>query len=204
MKKISFETWKRRKHYEFFKDVDIPQYNVCLNINVTNFLKFVKQNNISFYYSMIYICTYNMNEMEEFRYKIRDKEIILYDKLHPTFTDMTTDENLFKIVRLEMQGDIIEFANAAKHIANNQFYNSKFEHDEIIAFSCVPWISFTSILNEIMLNKEDSVPKIIFGKYFDQEDKILLPVSIEVNHKLIDGIHLGKYIENLQQHVDKF
>ncbi|GAA0090534.1 chloramphenicol acetyltransferase [Paraclostridium bifermentans] len=206
MQYINFDTWSRQNHFKFFEKVDNPQFNICFNLNVTNFLKFVKENKLSFYYSMIYASTYIMNEIEDFRYKIRNGKIILHDKLQPSFTDMNKDENLFKIVTLDIGNSIIKFSNEAKQVSISQekyFPETILNQDELIYFSCIPWISFTSISNEIVMNKEDSIPRISFGKYFNQDDKILIPYSIQVNHMLLDGVHVGKYIERLQQFLDE-
>ncbi len=206
MQSINFDTWKRKNHYKFFEKVDNPQFNICANIDVTNFLKFVKENKLSFYYSMIYASTYVMNEIQDFRYKIRDGEVIFHDKLKPSFTDMSPGEDLFKIVTLDLGDDIVEFSHSAKKVSSNQkeyFVQTDFEQDELIYFSCIPWISFTSISNEIIMNKEDSIPRISFGKYFSEGDSILMPYSIQVNHMLLDGVHVGKYMERLQQFINE-
>jgi chloramphenicol O-acetyltransferase len=47
---------------------------------------------------------------------------------------------------------------------------------------------------------EDSVPKIIFGKYEVEGGRVRLPVSVEVHHALMDGVHVGRYFERLQEH----
>lgn len=207
MKYIDFNDFERREHYKFFEKVDNPQFNVCMNIDITNFLSFVKSNKLSFYYSMIYASTYVMNEIEAFRYKIREGKIILHDSLQPSFTDMESDKSLFKIVTLPLKEDIIEFSNSAKEASRNQkeyFPRITEDQDKLIYFSCIPWISFTSISNEIVMNKEDSIPRISFGKYFMKNDRVLLPYSIQVNHMLLDGIHIGRYVEKLQAFIDEF
>ncbi|PSM03479.1 chloramphenicol acetyltransferase, partial [Clostridium botulinum] len=116
-------------------------------------------------------------------------------------------KNLFKIVTLPLKKDIIEFSNYARETSINQkeyFPKIAENQDKLIYFSCIPWISFTSISNEIVMNKEDSIPRISFGKYFKQGNKVLLPYSVQVNHMLLDGIHVGKYIEKLQNFINKF
>lgn len=205
MKYINFNTWKRKEHYKFFSFADNPQFNICTNLDVTHFLSFVKNNNISFYYSMIYSSTHVMNEIEDFRYKIRDKKIILHDYLQPSFTDISTGDNLFKIVSIDIEDDIIDFSNAARKKSANQnkyFAQKSPDEDKFIYFSCIPWISFTSISHPIVINKYDSIPKISWGKYFKQDNKMLLPYSIQVNHMLLDGIHVGNYIQSLQKFID--
>lgn len=206
MKYINFDTWERKEHYKFFENVDKPQFNICFNLDITRFLSFVQNKNLSFYYSMIYASTYVMNEIEDFRYKIRDGKIILHDSLMPSFTDMGHKENLFKIVSMPLEDNIIDFSNKAKDFSINQkeyFPKIKEDQDKLIYFSCIPWISFTSITNELVMNKEDSIPRISFGKYFNQNDKILLPYSIQVNHMLLDGVHVGEYVEMLQKFIDQ-
>ncbi|MEW9094680.1 MAG: chloramphenicol acetyltransferase [Clostridiaceae bacterium] len=206
MKYIDFDNWNRKEHYKFFESVDNPQFNICMNLNVTNFLRFAKENNLSFYYSMVYASTYVMNQIEDFRYKIRDGKIILHESLQPSFIHMGPEENLFKIVTLPLNNSINEFSNVAKEMSKSQkeyFPEVNIDQDKLIYFSCIPWISFTSISNEIVMNKEDSIPRISFGKYFTQDNKILLPYSIQVNHMLLDGIHVGKFIEQLQKFIDE-
>ena len=59
----------------------------------------------------------------------------------------------------------------------------------------IPWISFTSFTHARKPAKEDSVPKIVFGKYTKKNDSVKMPVSVEVHHSLMDGIHVGKFFE---------
>lgn len=207
MKYIDFDTWRRKEHYKFFSGADYPQFNICMNIDITNFLVFVKAKKISFYYGMIYASTFVMNEMEDFRYKIRDGKIILHDTLKPSFIDMDQEDTLFKIVTLDLEEDIITFSNTAKKKSEEQkeyFPKLNEIEDDLIYYSCIPWISFTHISNEITINKEDSIPRISWGKYFRNDDKVLLPYSIQVNHSLLDGIHVGKFIQRLQKYLDSF
>lgn len=36
------------------------------------------------------------------------------------------------------------------------------------------------------------------GKFYEKDDKILLPLAIQVHHAVCDGFHVGKLIEALQ------
>jgi len=42
------------------------------------------------------------------------------------------------------------------------------------------------------------------GKYFTSGEQILLPFSVQVNHTLADGLHVGRYVEKLQAYLDAF
>lgn len=207
MEYIDFETWPRKQHFEFFHTMDYPQFNVCLNIDVTHFLAFVKEHGISFYYAMGFASTKIANEVDNFRYRIRGEQVILHDKVHPSFTDMSADSDLFKIVTVELGGDIVQFAHKAKEQSEQQkayfiFENAE-ERDDVLYITCVPWFSFTQITHPIALNKDDSVPRISWGKYFRQGEKWMMPFSVQASHALMDGVHVGKYVSKLQEYIDR-
>ena len=210
MKTIDIDNWKRKDHYNFFHSMDFPQYNTCANIDVTNFYNFVKKKKIPFYYAMIYAATIATNEVVNFRYRIRENCVVLHENLHPSFTYLDDneeeEEELFKIVLAEMKDNIVEYAEYAEEKAKNQnIFFTLDEHggrDDLLYMSCIPWISFTGISHTITLNRDDSVPRISWGKYFKENDKILLPFSVQVHHGLVDGVHVGKYFKKLQEYLD--
>ncbi len=209
MKYIDIENWKRRGHYEFFHRMDYPQFNICMDIDVSNFVKITKQKGLSFYYSMIFASTTVINQIENFKYRIRDDKVVLHDKIHPSFTDMNKDErdDLFKLITVGLSDDIYEFEKIAKEASENQKdyfgLDKLIGRDDLIYITCIPWISFTHISHTISLNKNDSVPRISWGKYYKQGEKIWLPFSVQVNHSFIDGYHVGKYVERLQEFINE-
>jgi Chloramphenicol O-acetyltransferase len=210
MQTIDLENWKRREHFEFFYRMDYPQYNICANIDVTHLLYFVKENKIPFYYAMIYSVMKVTDQSENFRYRVREnKQVVLHDKLHPSFTDMSADatDDLFKFVTLDMQDDLFKFVKLAKETSEKQKlyfdYAPMIGRDDFIYITCIPWISFTHLSHTISINRNDSVPRISWGKYFEQEGKVLLPFSVQVHHAFVDGVHVGQYIEKLQKYLNQ-
>jgi chloramphenicol O-acetyltransferase type A len=204
MEYIDMEKWPRKEHFRFFQGMDYPQTNVCMNLDITHFLEFVKENHLSFYYSMIFAATHTANEIDSFRYRIRGDGVVLHDRVHPSFTDLSEGSELFKFVTLEMEGDIISFSNHTKEVSRNTKENLSNENrDDLIYYTCLPWISFTSVCHALTLGKEDSIPRISWGKYFRDGEKVLLPFSVQVNHSLLDGFHIGKYVNRLQEYIDQ-
>ncbi|MCT4587216.1 MAG: CatA-like O-acetyltransferase [Carboxylicivirga sp.] len=45
----------------------------------------------------------------------------------------------------------------------------------------------------------DSCPKITFGKMTDEHGVKTMPVSIHVHHALVDGYHVGQFVEKYQR-----
>jgi len=203
---VDLNNWDRKEHFNFFHRMDYPQFNICANIDVTNFLRYVRENELLFYYAMIHTSTYIANQTVNFRYRIREGNVILHEKIHPSFTEIEDGNDLFKFVTVEMKDDIFEFNKYAEEKAKNQktyfALNELFGRDDFIYITCIPWISFTHLSHTISLNKDDSVPRISWGKYFMENKKVLLPFSVQVNHALVDGVHIGQYLTELQNYID--
>ncbi|HWT26742.1 MAG TPA: chloramphenicol acetyltransferase [Mobilitalea sp.] len=208
MKIIDINTWNRAEHYQFFKGMDYPQYNICMNIDITHFLDCVKKKKLPFYYAMIYASSTVLNEFEEFRYRIHNDQVVLHDRVHPSFTDMSKDTDLFKIVTINLDGTMEEFIDVAKKKSEEQkeyFPMADMAgRDDLIYITCIPWISFTHLSHTINLKQEDACERISWGKYFVQEEKTLLPFSVQVNHAFVDGYYVGRYVERLQEYLDNF
>ena len=63
-------------------------------------------------------------------------------------------------------------------------------------------MSFTSFQHAINYNPIDSVPRITWGKFFNEGKNIKMPLSVQVHHAVVDGRHVGQYFqlfENLIQ-----
>jgi chloramphenicol O-acetyltransferase type A len=73
------------------------------------------------------------------------------------------------------------------------------ERDDMVHFTVLPWVSFTSFSHARNWRREDSVPKIAFGKFTRENENILLPISVEVHHALMDGLHVGRFLARLEE-----
>ncbi len=208
MEIIDLKTWDRTIHFNFFRRMDYPQYLICSNIEITNFLRKLREKNVSFYYGMIYAATYALNQVKEFKYRIRGDKVVLHDKIHPSFTDMTEGSEMFKMVTVDMEVNIENFVSKAEKKANSQkdyfVIKDVGGRDDLIYITCIPWISFTNLSHTISFNKDDSVPRLAWGKYFEENGKVLMPFSVQAHHSFVDGIHMGKYFDALQKYLDEF
>lgn len=206
MKIIDLSTWERAEHYHFFRQADYPQYSICANVDITHFLQFTKATGLPFYYAMIFAATTVLNDVEAFKYRIRGDKVVLHDTVHPAFTDMSKGSELFKYVTVNLEKDIFAFAKTAKEYAEKQtsfMVPSEEQRDDLTYITCIPWVSFTGMTHTITLNKDDSVPRLSWGKYFRDGAKTLMPFSVQANHSFVDGLHMGRYYDQLQQYLNE-
>lgn len=197
---IDQRRWPRKAHYDFFAPMSDPFYTLTFPVDVTPLRRYVRARGLSFYYAMVYAVTRAMDGVEAFRYRIRGEEIVLHDRLVPSFTDLRPGEDLFYIVTLEAGDDLEEFCRRARALSRAQtaFIDSgRWAVDEQIFFTCLPWFPVTALTNEKDLDPEDSVPRVSWGKYQERDGRVELLVSVELNHRLVDGVHVGKFYEAL-------
>lgn len=199
---IDRKTWKRNMHCQIFQNALEPQYCISLELDITNFLKMVKENGYSFTFSFIYAVCRCANEIEEFRYRFLDGEVVLYDRIHTSFTYLDPETELFKFVSVPMQPDMEAYIRAAKEKVKNQkeYFETPPANDEF-SFSALPWISYTHISHTISGNG-NAVPLFDWGKFYKRDGKMLLPFSVQAHHSFVDGIHVGKLVEKLQNYLN--
>ena len=204
MRKIEKSTWDRRELYEFFSGVSDPFYMVSFTVDVTELKAFTKRHDCSFYYSLIYLCCEALKSADNFLYTCRDGEIYLLDEREPSFTDRKANSELFHIVSLPAHGDILAFCHAAKETSRAQkdFIDMKSEGDHLAYFSCLPTLRMTALTNEFDRLSPDfaesNIPRIAWGKYTENRGRLELTMSMEVNHRFIDGLHIEKFASRLE------
>lgn len=201
---IDFETWKRKEYCQIYRSAVQPQYCVSFELDVTNFKKRVKENNWSFTMAFIFAVTKCANEIEEFRYRFLDGEVVLYESIDTSFTYLDKETELFKVVNVPMQDTIEKFIQLAVSTAENQkeHFTGPVEND-VYQFSALPWITFKHISHTDFGNREKAQPIFDWGKYHEKEGKLMMPFAVQVHHAFVDGIHIGKLADKLQRYMDE-
>lgn len=201
MRNIDIDSWSRKYHYEFFKEFDFPHFNIGSNLDISLIYNFCKNNNFSLFKTIIFATTITANNIKEFKYRIRENTVIEHDQVHPSYTISSKDQT-FNFCTVNFDRDYSNFVKNTEE--TEQIVKEKSdlaiekERDDLIYMTCIPWISFTTITHPIHSKPADSVPKIAWGKYIKENNRILLPYAVQANHALVDGLHTGKFINYLQ------
>jgi chloramphenicol O-acetyltransferase type A len=205
MKFVDTEKWNRKDHYNYFKELDYPHFNICGNIDITKFYRYIKDNKSPFFISFLYVATKTANNIKEFRFRIREDKIVEHEIVNPSFTIMTENE-VFSFCTSKFIDEFNDFkTNTSKKIEetkNNVIIEDEPGRDDLLYITSIPWISFTNITHPIQMNPVDSIPRIAWGKYFEENGKIKLPLSVQVHHALVDGVHVGQYFNTIQEILD--
>lgn len=205
MEYIDLENWPRRQHFEYFNAVDYPHFNLCANVNIGTLYAAVKKAKLSFFPVFIYVASRSANEIKEFRYRIRGDQVVEHAAVHPSVTIPVEDE-LFSFCPIPYSCDFAAFmAGAEAAIARfkaDPTLKDEPGRDDYLFMTTIPWVSFTGIMHPIHMHPVDSVPRIAWGKYFEEQDVLKMPVSVQLHHAVADGLHAGKYYMKLQHYLD--
>lgn len=205
MEIIDYDSWGRRAQSDLFKDIGIPFYSVTTELDVAPLYKRCKAEGLSFYHAMIYVSSKAINAVPAFLDKLREGFVVRYDRLTPSFTYMRTEE-LFGICNVEwIDGESMESFCARCKEAEAQAKQGEAvpsetdeARDDMIYLSCTPWFSFTHVTQEMSLDPCESIPRVLWGKFFEREGKLILPMTIQVNHRLIDGVHIARWLSKME------
>ncbi|MDR1759909.1 MAG: chloramphenicol acetyltransferase [Fibrobacter sp.] len=200
---IEMQSWKRATHCQIFRNYIEPSYCVTIELDITRFLEKVRTNGYSFTLALIHTAAKSANEIEEFRYRFLDDQVVLFDRINTAFTYLNPETELFKVVNVEMKDNIDDYMTTAKKTAENQetYFTGPLGND-VFQFSPFPWVSYTHISHTNSGKKDNATPIFNWGKCFERDKKVMLPFSIQVHHSFVDGIHIGKLVDVLQQYLN--
>lgn len=206
-KQLDLEQYQRKKHYEYFKALANPYVGVTVEVDITDFLDKIRQKNIPFFLSFLYIVGNAANSIPQLRQRIYGgSQIIEFDQCPSSITVLKTDES-FAYCDIHTQTPFEDYLVEATKAqvaakANGNIDNVTNEEMELSRFfiSSTPWFTYTSILQPTPV-PADSNPRITWGKYHKMNDRMFIPLSILAHHALVDGLHIGKFYEQIEMNL---
>lgn len=206
MHKFDVENWIRKPQYDFFKTYEDPFFNITATIEVSNLYTYCKKHDLSFSLACIYVAIKSINEIQEFKLRIINNEVFLFDAVNIGST-ILNDNKTFSFCYFLNQPSIVEFDKQGKEVIENHkkgiFFEPKEELLGLIHCSTIPWISFTGIKHARKGDEaRQGIPKIIFGKVFEENNTKKIPFSVEVHHALMDGYHVALLFEKMQYFIN--
>lgn len=189
---LDLDTWPRRDLFEFYRHFDKPYFNVCTRLDVTYLLTALStRKEISVSLAYHYFALLTANEIEPFRYRLRDGKVVVLDVVHGGTTILLPNES-FGLAYFPYDPDFSKFyegASLAVADALKKGGGLKLEKtdDDRLHFTTIPWVSFTSFSHARNWKREESATKIAFGRFSQDANRTWLPISVEVHHALMDG-----------------
>ncbi|MPM21517.1 Chloramphenicol acetyltransferase 3 [bioreactor metagenome] len=201
---IDLENFKRKDYVQIYRNAALPQYCVSFELDVTHFKESVKRRNLSFTLVFLYAVSKCAGEIEEFRYRFLDGNVVLYESVDTSFTWLEKDTELFKVVVVPMRETLEDYVSLALETAENQKVRFTGPADnDICHFSALPWVTFTHVSHTDFGDPLKAQPIFDWGKYAERDGKLMMPFAVQVHHAFVDGIHIGKLADKLQKYLNE-
>jgi len=206
MRILELDTWERKEHFQFFSQFEEPFFGVCTELDCTIAYQKSKQTGTSFFLYYLHKSLVAVNQTEPFRYRIdANNNVIVHETIAASAT-INRENGTFGFSYMPYYEEYEAFESVAKleieRIRNSTSIFPPQSTDDVIHCSSIPWIKFTSLSHARKFSFNDSCPKISFGKMTEFEGRRSMPVSIHVHHALMDGWHVGQFLEKFQNLLD--
>lgn len=206
MRILDLNDWPRRPLFELFRGYTQPDFNVTATVDVTALRALVRERQVSFMVASTYVLARAANEFTPFRWRIRGDQVVEHDVVHPSVTDADAQGDLFHFCALPYHRSGLEFLRGAREAlkvsAGQPSVAITPGQDDLLYLSSLPWLHFTSIQHPQHLSPPDSIPRLTTGKYVEQGGRWQMPLSVQVNHALMDGLHVAQYFARVQALLD--
>jgi chloramphenicol O-acetyltransferase type A len=200
---LDLAAWPRRDAFEYFRGFDKPYFNVCVRLDVARLQQAVadlRRGSMALAYHFIALRL--ANQIEAFRYRLDGGRV----RVHPWVDGSTTvlrEDGSFGFADLAHHTNFAAFAaRSAAAIAASRAGRLPFapRPDDMacIHFTTLPWLHFTSFSHARNWGREDSVPKLAFGRIEVDGPRAWMPLSVEVHHALMDGLHVGQFVQGFE------
>ena len=215
MKIVDLENWNRKSHYELFNSYLQPCFRVDIRLDVTKLVK-NREKYGGFFIPFTYLLMRALNNCEGTKIREVDKKLVVFDKVHPSFT-VNLDDGNFAFCRCEYVDDFSVFKKSCREeierakklaISGDKDYFTTNDRADLVYLSCLPWIDFLSVENPLPLGDKlsMSIPRLNWGKFVETEKGFEVTLSTTVNHAYIDGRELSSMLNEIKsslENIDK-
>ena len=210
-KVIDLNTYYRKGVFRHFSEDCKCSVSLTNRVDVTDLYACSKQTGTKFYINFLYLLTRVLNSRDDYRmsYLYQTKQIVLYDKINPTHYIFHADTETCTPVYSEYFPDWKKFYDAcAADIASakltREYALDAERHPNWFDASYVSWLSYDSLNIELPDGYLYFMPIINWGKFRRESGRLMMPLTVRMNHAVADGYLVSKVFLLLEEESRRF
>lgn len=208
---IPLDTWPRRAALAHFRHMAQPAFSVTVPVDVTGLRERAAQHGATPWLAYHHAALEAANGVDAMRQTLTGDGtgVREFAAIHAS-TTVLRDDGSFGFLTLPRDPSLSSFAARARlHLDRvRKASGDLFAADEpgdvreesLVHMTALPWFAFTAFTHA--RGRGDDRPKVAFGRFMPQGDRLLMPVAVDVHHALCDGVHVGRFFELLQAGLD--
>lgn len=198
---IDLNTWNRKEYFSHYFENLPCTYSMTVKLDIT----MIKNSGKKLYPTFLYGLATVVNRHEEFRTAMDEKgQIGIFSKMMPCYTIFHKDTEMFSNIWTEYSSNYAEFCKRyeedIEHYGSNAGMMAK-PNPPVNTFpvSMIPWTTFEGFNLNLQKGYGYLLPIFTFGKYYEENGKYYIPLSVQVHHAVCDGFHTCRFINELQE-----
>ena len=185
--------------------------SMTVRIDVTSLKECSDKTGTKFYINFLYILSKVLNSREDYRmgYLWQTDEFICYDKINPTQYIFHDDTETCTPVYTTYYEDYEVFyrccsEDIARAKETREYGLDAENHPNWFDASYISWLSYDSLNIELPDGYLYFAPIINWGRYREENGRLVMPVSVRLNHAIADGYHSAMVFRLLEKETAAF
>ena len=208
---VDMETYYRKGVFRHFSEDCKCSTSMTARIDVTALAEYSEKTNTKFYINFLYLLSKVLNSREDYRmgYLWQTGEVICYDVINPTQYVFHEDTETCSPVYSEYCEDYGTFyENALRDLENakktREYALDAANHPNWFDASYISWLSYDSLNIELPDGYLYFAPIVNWGRYREENGRLLMPVSVRLNHAIADGYLIANVFRLLEKEISLF
>ena len=208
---LDLETYYRKDIYRRFTQVARSSVSITHRIDVTDLVEHSHRSGTKFYINFLYLLAKVLNSREDYRmgYLWQTDQVVIYDRINPCQYVFHEDTETCTPVYTEYNPDYRAFYEASKvdieaAKQTREFLFDMEHHPNWFDASYIPWVSYDSLHVELPDGYLYYQPIINWGKYEEIGGRMMMPVTVRMNHAVADGYLISKVFLLLEEEMKSF
>lgn len=210
VKFIDKEKYYRKDAFKVFTEDYKCSFAMSGRVDVTKLDAYSRKTGTKFYINFLYILQTVVNSRDDYKmiWFYKEEKLGVFSNVGVTHYVFHDDDETCTPVHTAY---IADYPSFYKKVSNdialgkerkykpdpNEDYSSYFDA------SFMPWFSFDSFSLELPDGYLYFLPIINWGKYREENGRLMMPVSIRLNHAAADGYLASRFFLLVQEEIDK-
>ena len=193
----------RAEAFELWMTSPMPMVTLTKTLNVSNILKLSKGTGTKFNALLCWCIGKTASQMEVFYTLPEQDKLFKYDRIAINVI-VNNRKGGINSCDIPFTEDITKFSHAYNMLTaqtSDECKSSFIEDAMIIGTSAMTQTELDCIVNQY--TDKFSNPMVMWGKYRHKWLKTRLPISFQFHHVQMDGGHGARFLEQLQQEINK-
>ena len=207
-KVIDQDQYYRKGVFRHFPEDCKCSVSMTARVDVTELAAWSKKTGTKFSVNFLYALSKALNARDDYKmaWLWETRELICYDRINPTQYVFHEDTETCTPVYTEYCEDYAEFYRAAaedlrRGKENREYALDEANHPNWFDASYIPWLSYDAMNIELPDGYLYFLPIVNWGRYREENGRLLMPVSVRLNHAVADGYLVAKVFRLLEEEI---